>query len=96
MAWVFSTVVGIFLFMVEIGLLCWIQFEDSRYAQFSSIVMLVLIVAVFIYFVFHFYSKLVRHTYSTYMKDLEPIRPNLKNIHDDLQEDPIEDQLPNV
>ena len=61
----FSTVLGLILFLVEIGLLCWIRFNSlSRPAAITTTVLLVIIVGVFMYFVFQFYLKLVNHQFS--------------------------------
>lgn len=64
MAWAFSTVFGILLFLCEIALLCWVKFlVKSRPAAISSTVLLVPVLAVFIAFAVHFYRKLVGHRY---------------------------------
>ncbi|KAL7635825.1 UNVERIFIED_CONTAM: hypothetical protein RMT77_013642 [Armadillidium vulgare] len=81
-AWVFSTVLGIILFLIEIGLLCWIQFHKSWNARFISTFLLVPIVLLFIFFTFQFYKNLVKHTYKGFKEDLEDIERRLDVFHE--------------
>jgi len=63
-AWAFSTVFGILLFLLEIGLLCWVKFINySRNAALSATVLLIPVFVVFVAFATHFYRKLVSHQY---------------------------------
>lgn len=64
LAWGCSTVLGILLFMVEVTILCWIQFYNVLMAAaYVSTCILVPFVILFIWFAFIFYRKLVAHTY---------------------------------
>ena len=81
MAWVFSTVVGLMLFMVEIALLCWVKFFDvSQEAAWAATVLLVPIVCIFTLFALHFYRKLVSHKYEiteSGIRELEMLKGQL-------------------
>lgn len=70
MSWFFSTFVGIFLFLVEIDLICWVKFWNygvksgvGKFASISVTVLLVPILIVFIIFAVTFYRKLVTHQF---------------------------------
>lgn len=82
LSWIFSTLFGIILFMVEIAILCWVKFWDIRAADGSesgkkaavvATVILVPIVAIFMGFAFHFYRILVSHQYESRAKGLEEL-----------------------
>lgn len=72
MSWFFSTFVGIFLFLVEIDLICWVKFWNygvhsgtnvGKFASISVTVLLVPILIIFIIFAVTFYRKLVTHQF---------------------------------
>ncbi|XP_066948098.1 calcium release-activated calcium channel protein 1 isoform X2 [Macrobrachium rosenbergii] len=80
-AWSFSTVFGILLFLVEIGLLSWVKFLDySQNAAIGSTVLLVPIVILFTLFALHFYWKLVAHKVENAGKDLKDIEEQLRAL----------------
>ncbi|XP_042859678.1 calcium release-activated calcium channel protein 1-like isoform X1 [Penaeus japonicus] len=80
-AWTFSTVLGILLFLVEIGILSWVKFHDySPNASIVSTVLLVPIVLVFTGFAFHFYYKLVAHKVESAGKNLQEIEEQLRQL----------------
>lgn len=59
LAWISSTVVGIFLFLVEVGLICFIKFYPiSIVAAFSGIVVMTPILVIFVAFTYQFYKQL--------------------------------------
>lgn len=94
-AWAFSTVFGILLFMIEVSILCWLKFWGVRYGQVSSIVATVILIPVvitFIAFAVHFYRKLVAHQYERTEKDLN----ELECMVSQLQEEPGSDTHGNV
>lgn len=69
LAWGCSTVLGILLFMVEVTILCWIQFYNVLLsAAYVATAILVPFVVLFIWFAFIFYRKLVAHTYEVGFK----------------------------
>ena len=62
-AWTFSTVFGILLFMLDIAILCWVKFRDigtrdgTNSGRIASIVATVLLI---LGFAVHFYRTLVK------------------------------------
>jgi calcium release-activated calcium channel protein 1 len=86
-AWTFSTVFGIILFLVEIALLCWVKFWDiggkdgsGQTAALVATIMLVPIVILFIAFAVHFYRKLVAHKYERSAKGLEELETMVSQL----------------
>lgn len=74
LAWGCSTVLGILLFMIEIIVLCWLQFYNvCRPAAYVATCVLVPFIILFIMFAFTFYRKLVTHTYETRKTDIEEL-----------------------
>ena len=88
-SWIFSTLFGILLFMLEIAILCWVKFwdirgaedtqshgsqEDGRIAALIATILLVPIVVIFIGFAAHFYRRLVTHQYEARAKGLEELQ----------------------
>jgi len=82
LAWGCSTVLGILLFMIEVAVLCWIQFYNVlKPAAYVATAILVPFVAVFIMFAFIFYRNLVAHTYEvrkTGIQELEMLKHGLE------------------
>jgi calcium release-activated calcium channel protein 1 len=83
LAWGFSTVIGILLFLVEIALLCWVKFyEVSHVVAWVATGMLIPIMIVFVAFAALFYLKLVAHKSEVVSQDideLEMIKKQLEN-----------------
>lgn len=72
MSWFFSTTIGIFLFLVEIDLICWVKFWNygassgtniGRIASISVTLALIPILILFITFAVKFYRNLVTHQF---------------------------------
>lgn len=72
MSWFFSTTIGIFLFLVEIDLICWVKFWNygansgtniGRIASISVTLVLIPIFILFITFAVKFYRNLVTHQF---------------------------------
>lgn len=91
-AWIFSTLFGILLFMIEIAILCWVKFwdigvEDGSYSGRSAAIvatlLLVPIVCVFLAFAIHFYRKLVAHEYERSAKGLEELHVMVSQLQAD-------------
>lgn len=82
LAWGCSTVLGILLFMIEIIILCWIQFYHVLMsAAYVATAILLPFVALFIWFAFIFYRKLATHTYETRksgIQELERLKHGLE------------------
>ncbi|XP_011878079.1 PREDICTED: calcium release-activated calcium channel protein 1-like isoform X1 [Vollenhovia emeryi] len=84
LAWVFSTILGLFLFLVEVAILCWVKFWDYSFtAATASTVIVIPVLIVFVAFAVHFYHSLVVYKCESAvsdMKDLESIKRNLDNV----------------
>ncbi|XP_076305816.1 calcium release-activated calcium channel protein 1-like isoform X1 [Tachypleus tridentatus] len=87
-AWGFSTVLGILLFMAEIAILCWVKFYSySKNAAVAATVILIPVVLVFLGFAVHFYRKLVAHQYERSahgLRELESMVTQLQNEETDM------------
>jgi len=86
LAWGFSTVLGILLFLLEIAILCWVKFYNlSKNAAWVATGMLIPIIFIFIAFAAHFYIKLVAHkseVMSENIRELEKIQQKLNEEGD--------------
>lgn len=84
LAWAFSTILGLFLFLVEVAILCWVKFWDYSFtAAAASTVIIIPVLIVFVAFAVHFYHSLVVYKCESVvsdMKDLESIKRNLDNV----------------
>lgn len=80
-AWAFSTLLGLILFLAEIAIICWLKFYDiNRTAAWSACVILVPILFVFLAFAIHFYRSLVAHKYEISMKQLERMKDQIGDV----------------
>ncbi|XP_074595163.1 calcium release-activated calcium channel protein 1-like [Brevipalpus obovatus] len=90
-AWVFSNVFGVFLFLVEIAILCWAKFWEmgqprgmpGKRAALASTIILVPFLIIFVVFAAHFYRVLVKYNYersASQIRELEGIASEL-DIH---------------
>ncbi|CAH1645898.1 unnamed protein product [Spodoptera littoralis] len=81
-AWAFSTLLGLILFLIEIAILCWVKFYDlSPTAAWSACVVLIPVMIVFLAFAIHFYMSLARHKYevtATGIKELELLKEQIE------------------
>jgi len=88
-AWTFSHVFGIFIFLLEVGILCWCKFwemgqpvgEPGRKAAIAATLLLIPTLVLFVIFAFHFYRKLVKHNFESQamkLQELEHIALELK------------------
>ncbi|GJQ68907.1 hypothetical protein Trydic_g6097 [Trypoxylus dichotomus] len=60
-AWAFSTLLGLLLFLIEIGILCWMKFHGV--AAWSATIILIPVLFIFLGFAAHFYITLFTHKY---------------------------------
>lgn len=81
LAWGFSTVLGILMFLVEIAILCWVKFYTvSQTVAWVATGLLIPIFFIFIAFAAHFYLKLVSHKSEVYdigIKELQALKDQL-------------------
>eukprot|EP00095_Tigriopus_kingsejongensis_P011498 maker-scaffold56_size446035-snap-gene-3.27 protein:Tk11498 transcript:maker-scaffold56_size446035-snap-gene-3.27-mRNA-1 annotation:"calcium release-activated calcium channel protein 1-like" len=86
LAWAFSTVIGILLFLVEIAILCWVKFYPINHAAaWVATGLLIPIVMIFMAFAAHFYLKLVAHKSEVYedgIKELQLLQAQLEDDTD--------------
>ncbi|XP_065260279.1 protein orai-3 isoform X1 [Emys orbicularis] len=77
LAWGFSTALGIFLFLTEVVLICWVKFMPVAGggwdAAVASTVIMVPVGVVFVVFALHFYRSLVSHKTDRHQQELEEL-----------------------
>lgn len=74
-AWVFSTLLGLLLFLAEIAIICWLHFYDiDKIAAWSASIILLPILFVFLAFAIHFYRSLVAQKCENNLKELERLQ----------------------
>ncbi|XP_005090384.1 protein orai-2 [Aplysia californica] len=85
-AWVFSTGLGILLFLAEIAILCWVKFYRlSTNAAIASTVIVIPAGILFIVFSLMFYKKLMAHKYQRHsegLKELDEMARELNSTGD--------------
>lgn len=100
-AWAFSTVFGIFLFLIELAILCWVKFWDvgtkeNRSGQKSALVATILLIPIgiiFIGFAIHFYRTLVSHQFDRSEKNLQELETMISQLPDS---DALQAPPPNI
>ncbi|XP_033212606.1 protein orai-2-like [Belonocnema kinseyi] len=84
LAWAFSTVLGLFLFLVEVAILCWVKFWDYSFtAAMASTVIVIPVLIVFVAFAVHFYHSLVVYKCEASVTDMNELE-NMKRKLDDV------------
>ncbi|CAF3338261.1 unnamed protein product [Rotaria sp. Silwood1] len=78
LAWILSTGFGIFLFLVEIALVCWVKFFFvTRPAAIATTIVIVPVIILFCIFSLHFYRRLVSFKLSRHQDELNEIENTL-------------------
>uniref|UniRef100_A0AAR5Q7E8 Calcium release-activated calcium channel protein 1 n=2 Tax=Dendroctonus ponderosae TaxID=77166 RepID=A0AAR5Q7E8_DENPD len=84
LAWAFSTILGLFLFMLEVAILCWVKFWDYSFtAAVAATIIVVPVLITFVLFAAHFYHSLVVDKCNSSISDmrkLEEMKTNLDHI----------------
>ncbi|CAD1481202.1 unnamed protein product, partial [Heterotrigona itama] len=82
-AWAFSTLLGLLLFLLEIAILCWVKFYDfSKVAAWSACIVLIPVLIIFLAFAIHFYWSLVAHKYEitvSGIRELELLKEQIES-----------------
>ncbi|CAH1801634.1 unnamed protein product [Owenia fusiformis] len=75
LAWIFSTGIGILLFLIQMGVLAWVRFYkfSNHEASIASTAIIVPAIIIFIIFAIHFYRQLIAHKYERSHKGLEEL-----------------------
>lgn len=74
LAYAFSTVFGLFLFLVEIAILCWVKFWDFSFvAAIAATVIVIPVLCIFVAFAIHFYHSSVTCKYESTNVDMEQL-----------------------
>lgn len=74
LSWIFSTGVGILLFLLAMAIIAWVRFiRITYYASIASTVIIVPALLIFIGFAVHFYRQLITHKYERHTRGLEEL-----------------------
>ena len=86
MAWIFSTGVGILLFLVEIVILCWVKFKSLKvnkdYIAIISSVIVIPAALLFIVFSLVYYKKLMANKSQRHAQMLDEMAQELQETAD--------------
>lgn len=82
-AWICSTGFGIILFLVEIGLLCWIKFFHTYKSALAATIILIPLVLLFAFFAVEFYRRLIDHKEATATKNVQELDDMFLKLEED-------------
>ena len=82
-AWICSTGFGIILFLVEIGLLCWIKFFNTYKSALAATIILIPLVLLFAFFAVEFYRRLIDHKEATTTKNVQELDDIFLKLEED-------------
>lgn len=72
---------GLFLFLVEVAILCWVKFWDYSFtAAVAATVIVIPVLITFVLFAMHFYHSLVVYKCDTSIKDMENLESMKKQL----------------
>lgn len=80
-AWAFSTLLGLLLFLIEMGILCWIKFPAV--AAWPGTIILIPVMFLFLGFAAHFYRSLLAHRYELTVSGIEELEQLREEIDRD-------------
>lgn len=81
LAWAFSTVLGLFLFLVEIAILCWVKFWDYSFmAAIAATIIVIPVLIMFVAFAVHFYHSLVVYKCDSSDDDIQQLEDMKKEL----------------
>jgi len=82
-AWLSSTVVGIFLFLVEVLIVCFIKFYPvSKLTIIAVIITMIPVLIIFVIFTFYFYKRITKNKLLVGRELLDHIESNFKRSQD--------------
>ena len=87
LSWLLSNGVGIFLFLVQVALVCFIKFSPIPSASnvyFSGWVIITIILVIFILFSYRFYTLLIEYKLFDKKNDIELLGCDLKKLKENL------------
>lgn len=73
LAWIFSTGIGILLFIIQMAVIAWVRFYKHRNAAIASTAITIPALVIFIAFAVHFYRQLIAHKYERSTRGLEEL-----------------------
>jgi hypothetical protein len=87
LSWLLSNGVGIFLFLLQVGLVCFIKFSpipNASNVYFSGWIIITIILVIFILFSYRFYILLIEYKLYDKKNDIELLGCDLKKLKENL------------
>ncbi|XP_055346314.1 LOW QUALITY PROTEIN: calcium release-activated calcium channel protein 1-like [Paramacrobiotus metropolitanus] len=83
-SWICSTLLGLILFLVDVGLLCWVKFHDLPSAQYASAAIIAPLILLFLIFAIHFYRSLVAHVNERIAHKVDDLDKEMERLRHDV------------